>query len=260
MRIVENITAWDEVKNQVYFHGCPNINYAINIAKDGFIRVKPEQERHYLASVKGQAYVTNEVYKAYEMAFNGNITDKLRFLSDRYFSQKTYNKQICIYRERLEKQGRYGFIFLIDGNDLNKVQPDEDDVGELIYTLEYSDYISISLKERFYWLLELVYDVAYNFLVKMPQLHKGKAYAMMGKRILPHLTDEQKQQILEYSEYYNVSVGHNIPIQDYCYYFDKFYDSQEIENRRDIPENLHLIKINKIQDLLYNAFDIQDLG
>ena len=84
----------------------------------------------------------------------------------------------------LLEKGRYGYIFEIDPESLDDVQPDEDSIGEAIS------------ENRYPWLDELAQEHLSSKGYRQVMHGFYDYWAKAGKKIAPHLTDDQIVQMI----------------------------------------------------------------
>lgn len=130
----------DAVRSDRYYHGTSKESFAKLIMKNGiqppdFTRDGRTKDT-FLRPISGKIYITPELSYALIYALGGNI-----FGSD-------------VPKSFIEKDGKYGYVFVITGDQLTDVQPDEDVVGELYASAkkgnfevsEYSPYLKNPLE------------------------------------------------------------------------------------------------------------------
>jgi hypothetical protein len=100
-------------------------------------------------------------------------------------------------------RGRYGYVFQIDPDSVQDIQPDEDNVGELAFKAMDGE-----LPNAPYWLKSMGERLA------TPREKRDKwayaNYASLGKRMLKQMSDEQK---LEMIERFNTNIAHAGPVR-----------------------------------------------
>ena len=98
----------------------------------------------------------------------------------------------------VETYGQFGYMFVIDGNKLGDIQPDEDSVGEMIHDEEVS-WLSDMAR---YYLDEEPYDdegqdLSYYSLYDAVMGGEYDAWAIAGKFLLDEMSDSQKQKLID---------------------------------------------------------------
>jgi hypothetical protein len=96
--------------SQVYYHGTGSIAAAESIMRNG-LKGTETQGRGHLAPVKGKVYLTASLKYAIIYALGGDYSHAM---------------------QESRSNDPYGFVFVIQGHDLQDVQPDEDSVGEFL--------------------------------------------------------------------------------------------------------------------------------
>lgn len=100
-----------------YYHGTSSENAFNEILKDGLkpgdvtLAKTTSKAKENLNPVKGHVYITTDIGYAQMYAIGGDLAGSSYMPKDR----------------------KYGYLFVIDGAELKDIQPDEDQVGELIY-------------------------------------------------------------------------------------------------------------------------------
>ena len=100
---------------RTYWHGTDTLAKAAGICKEG-IKAREISSRKHLAPVKGKVYMTPNARTGLIYAMNGIM-----------MGHKPWRKYDGV--------DRFGVVFEISGSDLGDIQPDEDSVGEILYTV-----------------------------------------------------------------------------------------------------------------------------
>lgn len=135
-----------EARTKTYYHGTCCEEKALSILRDGLdpskTEVKYGSKKPFLRPVAGHVYVTPNPGYALVYALGGDVagTD--------FFSNQ-YGKNF------IERDGRYGFVFVVRGEDMIDAMPDEDDVGQIVGSL-----LSGHRYQKFDW--SLIDTVAYR--------------------------------------------------------------------------------------------------
>lgn len=160
-----NGTIPPDIKKRRFFHATNVESEAKSILKSG--TVKPGQTEHVskLTPVEGRAYATQDLEYALIYALGGAMAG--HDLPESFF-----------------ESGQFGYIFEIDQNSLDDIQPDEDSIGEAIYD------------QRYGWLNKLAKRVL------TPRQHSDvmdgfyDEWASAGKKLVGKMTDEQKYGLI----------------------------------------------------------------
>lgn len=135
-----------ETRAKTYYHGTCCEDKALSILRDGLdpskTEVKYGAKKPFLRPIDGHVYVTPNPGYAMIYALGGDVAG-----TDFFSSQ--YGKNF------IEKDGRYGFLFVIRGEDMTDAVPDEDDVGAIVGSL-----LSGHRYQKFDW--ALIDTVAYR--------------------------------------------------------------------------------------------------
>ena len=165
---------------KVYYHGTPKEENAKSIMANG-IKVPDLSTRSgYLKPVEGKVYITPKISYASIYAIGGSMAGHK------------------VSEWMLKDYGQYGYLFVIDGQQLKDIQPDEDSIGEMIYNGE-ADWLDDLARD------ELQYenyddegqDLGYNGLYDAVMGGEYDAWAAAGKIVLGSMTDEEKLELID---------------------------------------------------------------
>lgn len=168
----------DSERAKTYYHGTSSEKAGESILKNGIEpgdialpERKTGKKGPNLDPVKGKVYITPDLAYAQMYVIGGDMAGS---------SWKPKNQE-------------YGYLFEIDGKELQDIQPDEDSVGEMIWNAYRGDKYRAELQ----WLVNLA-------MKKLTQkqwrdLASGEyvMFAHTGKKLLPLLSDAQKLQLIE---------------------------------------------------------------
>ena len=174
------------MKKDSYYHGTPTKGKAEKIWEEGILPDLSSTPEHEISKpIAGRVYCTKNLSYALMYALGGDMA----------------GKKIVSF---LDKYGQFGYVFVIPGKQLKEIHPDEDEVGKAVYEKKLPWLTKLADKrladeEQSYEndegghgaLLDGVRDGDYESWIKA------------GKLLLPHLTDEQKLEIIE--KYGNVA-------------------------------------------------------
>jgi hypothetical protein len=165
---------------RVYYHGTPKEENAKSIMTNGINTPDLSTRSGPLKPVEGKVYITPKISYASIYAIGGDMAGSE--VPDWMF--KDY--------------GRYGYVFVINGQQLKDIQPDEDSVGEMISNgeegwladlardaLEYEDYDDEGQ------------DLGYNDLYDAVMGGEYDAWASAGKIVLDSMRDGQKLELID---------------------------------------------------------------
>lgn len=160
----------DELKAKTYYHGTSIEKNGLNILNKGIQPPDLTNRKGKLKPVEGKVYITSELRKAVIYTIGGDImgSDNDSFL-----------------KRWVEKDGQYGYLFVIDGQDLRDSQPDEDEIGKLIHSGEPAwlvDMAKLHLTDR-----------------KFKKVKEGEyvEWAVAGKKLLKVLSDARKLELMK---------------------------------------------------------------
>lgn len=117
--------ASSDMRSQRFYHGTSNISAAKQIMRHGINPGEVAQRRSYLSPMAGKVYLTQTLSYAIIYALGGDIAG--------HDLPANFRK----------KTDRYGYVFVVDGNTLADVQPDEDSVGQFFYDHGVQEYVPI---------------------------------------------------------------------------------------------------------------------
>ena len=163
----------------VYYHGTPTRANAEDIMINGIKAPDLTNREGYLRPVEGKVYITPEIRYAQIYALGGDLagTETSR---------------------DIERYGQYGYVFVIDGQQLKDIQPDEDTVGEMIYNEEYdwlNDLAEEYLKYEDY--NDYGMDLGYRSLYHAIMGGEYDAWAAGGKILLDVMDNEQMLELID---------------------------------------------------------------
>jgi hypothetical protein len=184
--VCESALPHDAIKNAFYYHGTTTERKAQKIWKHG---IKPNMSRTkgFSRAVDDRVYISKNVGYALHYALGAAVAG----------TNSEY-----IY-DLIKKRGRYGFMFVISGKELQNIHPDEDQIGEAARD-------AFDKKKR-KWLRDLAEDYLevepveeYNATL-LEEVIQGcyDAWIKAGKILLPLLSDKQKLELID--EYGNIA-------------------------------------------------------
>ena len=163
----------------VYYHGTPSKEAAESILRSGIQPPDLSSRQGALTPVQGKVYITPDISYAQIYAIGGHLagSDASRMI---------------------QNYGQFGYLFVIDGDKIGDVQPDEDSVGEMIHNEEFS-WLSDMAR---YYLEEEPYDdegqdLGYYNLYDAVMGGEYDAWATAGKFLLDEMSDNEKQKLID---------------------------------------------------------------
>ena len=167
----------DTHRSVPYYHGTEDANAAKAIMKRGIqprsvtmIR-QDARSRVNLNPVAGKVYITPDIGYAQIYAIGGNIAGT----------------------DYIPKDRKYGFMAVINGNELQDIQPDEDSIGEIIYT-------AMREKSTDPFLLKVINDLRTSLTPNQLAKFRDGEYVMWahaGKKLLKKMTDSDKLKFID---------------------------------------------------------------
>lgn len=192
------------IKDKIYYHGTSSVVFANNIIKNG---IKPPDIsiNRLLTPVKGKIYVTHDISYALIYAVGGSYLDE-DYLKIPYKGNETEFEHIFNDDKNSRRYGRYGYLFIINGDDLNDVQPDEDSIGSILHmylnnrpTDEYIDaFNDNALKSE---IMHIVNKRISPNTLKRVKEGEYAYYAKTGKIIVKWLSDISKLRLIQYGSH-----------------------------------------------------------
>ena len=166
-------------QSKVYYHGTSAKEAAESILQSGIQPPDLSSRQGALTPVQGKVYITPDISYAQIYAIGADMagSDASRMI---------------------ENYGQYGYVFVIDGDKLGDIQPDEDSVGEMIHNEEVSWLDDMAR----YYLDEEPYDdegqdLGYYSLYDAVMGGEYDAWATAGKFLLDEMSDSQKQKLID---------------------------------------------------------------
>ena len=160
----------DDIRATRFFHAADSEEGAQKRLASGDIQVGPGAGgREFLAPVAGRTYATSDLEYALIYALGGDIAG---------------NEVGEWMQKKIDQDGRYGYIFEIDNNDLNNIQPDEDAIGRAIWKQTYpwlNGLAEVYLSDK---MLHKVMDGEYIY------------WAKSGKILVDHINDKRKYEMI----------------------------------------------------------------
>lgn len=172
-----------------FWHGSKKLSGVAPILREG-LKGRPTQEKSRMAPVKEGVYLTPNFRYAMIYALGGSV------IGHKYIPSNI-------------KEEPYGFIYEIEPKNLSDVHPDEDSIGELIYSLYRESRPELS------WLKYLAESVATPTQLKKLKQGEYALFAAVGKKVLKQLSPKQEIQLLGLPEIHIFNSG-QVPVSG-CY-------------------------------------------
>lgn len=168
-----------DMQQKVYYHGTPSKEAAESILRSGIKPPDLSSRQGALMPVQGKVYITPDISYAQMYALGGDLAGNNA-------------------SRMIENYGQFGYVFLIDGDKLGEIQPDEDSVGEMIHDEQVS-WLSAMAR---YYLDEEPYDdegqdLGYYSLYDAVMGGEYDAWATAGKFLLDEMSDTEKQKLID---------------------------------------------------------------
>jgi hypothetical protein len=227
--IISEAPPTDEVKATRYYHGTKTEAAAVKIMQEGIQPGSITQGRGKLDPVAGKVYVTPSIEYACIYALGGIMMGHT--ISDGWIT----------------KDGRYGYVFVVNGSDLTDIQPDEDSIGEWLaaHTTssvwnaktrswthpEFDPDGSEDDRKRDVWgtIRAAMTDKQFQKAID----GEVTAQASGGKRALIRLTDQDKLDLIRWGAH----IAHTGPIKPIeCWRIDKTRSKEITHNASNFFE------------------------
>lgn len=205
-------------KNMIWYHGTSKEEFGKSILNDGFIK-PPEitfKKSSQLTPVRNRVYITTDLEYALTYALGANMVGN--DLSG--WTSAT-------------KEGKYGYLFVIDGKELTNIQPDEDVIGEIPMFLNHTQETYNEFNRKLLGNVDLFHSMLQYCRKYMTPIqwekskHGEVAYqAAGGKRVLQHLPDRLKLELIDMGAHTSNEGRVNI---SQCWIFDKIKDNQNLK-------------------------------
>lgn len=151
---------------KIYYHGTSYSKAAKSIMKNGILPPELSQAKGFLTPVQGKVYITTDIRYALIYALGGDVIG-----SDHI--GRTWDKE------------PNGYVFIIDGNLLKDIQPDEDSVGEMISNKNPEWLYDFAKRE--------LTDNQFNKVMDGEYIWWAKA----GKKLLKMMSDKRKLDLID---------------------------------------------------------------
>lgn len=165
--IIEMAIPTDPIRKMTFWHGTPTETIGKNILKNG-LKVSEVESKSSLTPVKGANYVTPDIKYALIYGMGGNYP----------LGSSSAERDIPRYGENF-------YLFKINGDTLVDVQPDEDSVGELIYSGKGPA-----------WLISLAKKHLTDNIYSKVKSGEYEYWARAGKKLAKKMTDSQKIDLI----------------------------------------------------------------
>jgi len=150
-----------------YYHGFSKESNLKGILEHGLQAPDLSNRKGYLRPVEGKVYITPHLEYGIIYCIGGDM-------AGHEMSKNT-----------LKEDGKYGFLTVMDGQQLADLQPDEDSIGEMIH------------HKKFSWLNHLAdYYLAANTIKKIMN-GEYQYFAKAGKVLVKRLSDTEKLALID---------------------------------------------------------------
>lgn len=246
MRISEILTEFiipaEELRSQIYYHGTGNTKLAESILQNGLQPGNTTgKARGHLTPVSGAVYLTDNLRYAVIYALGGDMLGHQGEEGNQSLIARSGGDPFC-------------YVFVIPGNRLQKVQPDEDSVGEAV---QYAyDIVEKAAKGKPYYGDSRLYQALLADPVRARQfLYLGKRamtpkqyretvqgfiayHAAGGKRVLKMMPEWMKSWLIQNGSH-TAHFGLIEPTE--CWRFDRRLNPQlqrDASNFFDLAERI----------------------
>lgn len=180
---IEMAVPLQQHKERDYYHGTPSSDKARRIQLHGLMS---GIKGHYKGSEKpvgGQVYLASNIKDAFLYS--------LGYPGPGWWEKKLPTIDKDLIEDSIKEYGRYSYVFVIKGSQLKNVQPDEDDIVNLL------------AKDTFPWLTKMAFDTLSGKDQEYMKEHDmqikdlTKALWTVAKRLYKKLSNEQKLAIID---------------------------------------------------------------
>lgn len=241
----------EEARGLRYYHGTSDTALGQRIVSEGVLR--PGEDRDSpMAPMSGRTYLTKELGYALHYAIGAN-TSVLRHPE--------------MMQRFIDREGRYGYIFVVDGQALEDVVPDEDKIGEYLCEQGRRSWIGrlfLDLAAQYHYEIDTIQrQIVYNEIegfekeLELPDdederadyessieyyrdeyLFVDEAFGCsypevpaVGKFLLDHMDEEDLEELVEALDGGDaISAEGAVPVAE-CWRFDKIDDGAELVRR-----------------------------
>lgn len=125
----------ESIKAQRYYHGTASEAAAQIIIQEGIkppdLELVGRKKNGYMTPVAGKVYITPDISYAQIYAIGANVAGDKSYQVPYEGNENTF-KSVINFNPQSRYYGRYGYVFVISGDQLSDVQPDEDSIGEFL--------------------------------------------------------------------------------------------------------------------------------
>lgn len=166
-------------KGERWFHATDQDAAGRSILASGMILASQPKGKGMMAPRAGFAYMSRSLSTASIYALGGVMMG-------------------TEYDEKYWRNGRYGWIFEVDTSGPIDVEPDEDEVGEILS--RYLEKGVLDWQGIGYWLVQLAREHVAPSRLRAVEGGEYAYFASVGKQLLRKMTDEQKLDIMALSK------------------------------------------------------------
>jgi hypothetical protein len=158
-----------EFKDKNLYHGTDTIKAGESIFKCGYI-IAPEikGKKNKMTPVEGRVYLTPDLKYAVIYTIGANML----------------GEDLSHWLNGKDREDKFGYLFVIDKNDISDVQPDEDSIGEMISNKSPE------------WLFNLAKKYLTNKQFKNVMSGECDDWASAGKKLVKKMVDWQKLELI----------------------------------------------------------------
>lgn len=206
----------EKVQSIKYYHGTSSTISGKNIIKNGIqpptlVLDNGKKRNNYQTPVEGKVYVTPSLAYAICYTIGGNIAGHASERVPYKGNEDRFKREISD-DPTSRYNGRYGYVFVIDGSKLQDIQPDEDSIGEfigqilskgsLIKYMDAHDAMTMQAALDDDYLKLHVLGLAQTYLAPstLKRIKDGEAIyqSKAGKVIVKRMSDWAKVRMVEY--------------------------------------------------------------
>jgi hypothetical protein len=181
-------SATSGIKSSEWYHGT-NEESAVNIIKSGGLNPSTitTKKSRGLQPVSGKTYLTRDIEEALAYAYLRSGAGSFKY-------------------PRVGDDQKFGYVIVIDGNELKEIQPDEDIIADLVMDYESN---MVNGKHIFPWLVQLAKSKTPSLYKKYEREGDYSYGTEMGKVLMKYLSDGQKEQLINHGK----KLAHDGPLK-----------------------------------------------
>lgn len=163
-----------DLEGKRLWHGTSKEENGLSILRDGYILGSTKSGRGHFTPITGRVYLSFDLHYSMIYSIGGSM-----------FGSKINDKWI-------KDDGRYGYIFEVNGSELSDIQPDEDSVGKFLW--KFYGEKNPSHEDRY--LADVISRRMTPNQLKKIKMGEYSYYASGGKRALKKMSPWEKAALI----------------------------------------------------------------